>query len=80
LGDRVANFHQTSATLAGLFFNANREQKFANHKALRENLVISGPFWAKQDTPKKFYVPIPWHKVIAEKDDDEWIFVKKNSE
>jgi CRISPR-associated protein Cmr3 len=80
VGRSGSKFPPDAATLAGLFFNANREQKFANHKALRDNLVISGPFWAKQDTPKKFYVPIPWHKVIAEKDDDEWIFVKKKAE
>lgn len=77
VGQSGAKFPPDTAALAGLFFNANREQKFVEHKELRDNLVVSGPFWAEQDTPKKFYVPIPWHKVIADKEDDEWVFVKK---
>jgi CRISPR-associated protein Cmr3 len=79
VGKSGAKFPPDTATLAGLFFNANREHQFADHTELRNHLVISGPFWAKQDTPKQFYVPIPWHNVIAEKEDDEWIFVKKKS-
>jgi CRISPR-associated protein Cmr3 len=78
VGKSGAKFPPDTATLAGLFFNANREHQFADHTELRNHLVISGPFWAKQDTPKQFYVPIPWHNVIAEKEDDEWIFVKRN--
>lgn len=80
VGRSGSKFPPDAATLAGLFFNANREYKFANHQELRDNLVISGPFWAKQDTPKKFYVPIPWHKVVAEAEDDEWFFVKKKAD
>ncbi|NQE35543.1 type III-B CRISPR module-associated Cmr3 family protein [Microcoleus asticus] len=79
VGRSGSKFPPDSAALAGLFLNANREQKFASHQELRDKLVISGPFWAKQDTPKQFYVPIPWHQVIAEKEDDEWVFVKKKS-
>jgi len=79
VGKSGAKFPPDTATLAGLFFNANREHQFADHTELRNHLVISGSFWAKQDTPKQFYVPIPWHNVIAEKEDDEWIFVKKKS-
>jgi CRISPR-associated protein Cmr3 len=77
VGRAGTKFPPDTAALAGLFFNANREQKFAEHKQLRENLIVAGPFWAKQDTPKQFYVPIPWHQVLAEKEDDEWFFVKK---
>lgn len=77
VGRSGSKFPPDTAAIAGLFFNANREQKFAEHQELRNNLVVSGPFWAKQDTPKQFYVPIPWHQVIAEKEDDEWFFVKK---
>lgn len=80
VGRSGSKFPPDTAAIAGLFFNANREQKFAAHKELRDNLVVSGPFWAKQDTPNKFYVPIPWHQVIAEEEDDEWVFVKKESE
>jgi CRISPR-associated protein Cmr3 len=79
VGRSGSKFPPDAATLAGLFFNANREYQFVNHPELRDNLVISGPFWAKQDNPKNFYVPIPWHKVIAEKEDDEWFFTKKKS-
>jgi len=79
VGRSGSKFPPDAATLAGLFFNANREHKFANHKELSQNLVVSGPFWAKQDKPKNFYVPIPWHKVITEDNDDEWFFVKKES-
>ncbi|MGB7440988.1 MAG: type III-B CRISPR module-associated Cmr3 family protein [Coleofasciculaceae cyanobacterium] len=79
VGRSGAKFPPDTATLAGLFFNANREHKFADRTELRNHLVISGPFWAKQDTPKKFYVPIPWHNVIAEKEDDEWFLIKKES-
>ena len=80
VGRSGSKFPPDSAAIAGLFLNANREQKFASHQELRDKLVISGPFWAKQDTPKQFYVPIPWHQVIAEKEDDEWVFVKKKSD
>ncbi|NJK74440.1 MAG: CRISPR-associated protein [Microcoleus sp. SU_5_6] len=77
VGRAGAKFPPDTGAIAGLFFNANREQKFAEHQELRNKLVVAGPFWAKQDTPKEFYVPIPWHQVIAEKEDDEWFFVKK---
>lgn len=80
VGRAGTKFPPDTAAIAGLFFNANREQNFANHKHLRDTLVVSGPFWAKQDKPKNFYVPIPWHQVIAEKEDDQWVLVKKKSD
>jgi CRISPR-associated protein Cmr3 len=79
VGRSGTKFPPDAATIAGLFFNANREHQFADRTELSKNLVVAGAFWAKQDTPKKFYVPIPWHNVIAEKEDDEWVFVKKKS-
>ena len=80
VGRSGSKFPPDTAAIAGLFFNANREQKFANRKELRDNLVVSGPFWAKQDMPKQFYVPIPWHQVIAEEEEDEWVFAKKKAD
>jgi len=79
VGRSNSKFPPDAATVAGLIFNANREQKFAEHEELKRNLIIAGPFWAKQDQPTRFYVPIPWHRVIAEKEQDEWILVDKQS-
>ena len=72
-----AKFPPDASVLAGLFFNANREHQFIDHSELKNKLVVAGPFWAKRDSPKQFYVPIPWNKVIAEEEDDEWKLVKK---
>ena len=80
VGRAGAKFPPDTGAIAGLFFNANREQKFVDRKELRDKLVVSGPFWAKKDKPKEFYVPIPWHQVLAEKEDDEWVFAKKKSD
>ncbi len=80
VGRSGTKFPPDAATLAGLFFNANREYKFVDHAELKTNLVIAGPFWAKRDNPKQFYVPIPWHLVVAEEEDDEWILVKKSQQ
>lgn len=77
VGRSGAKFPPDAATLAGLFFNANREHQFADHVELNQNLVVAGPFWAKRDAPKQFYVPIPWHLVVAEEDEDEWELVPK---
>lgn len=77
VGRSNTKFPPDAATIAGLLFNANREQKFADHQALRDHLVVAGPFWAKRDQPNQFYVPISWHRVIGEKEDDEWSLVSK---
>jgi CRISPR-associated protein Cmr3 len=79
VGRSGSKFPPDAATLAGLFFNANREQKFADRAALKNNLVVAGPFWTKQDKPKQFYVPIPWTKTLGEEEEDEWFFEKKQS-
>ena len=77
VGSSGAKFPPDTGAMAGLIFNTNRETQFTDHKSLSDNLVVAGPFWAKQDDPKKFYVPIPWHKVLTEKEHDEWFFAKK---
>lgn len=77
VGRSGAKFPPDASTLAGLIFKANQEHRFAEHQTLRDHLVVAGPFWANQDQPKQFYVPIPWTKIIVEKEEDEWGFVKK---
>ncbi|MGB5970521.1 MAG: hypothetical protein WBG70_19565 [Spirulinaceae cyanobacterium] len=68
-------FPPEAATLSGLFFLAAEEggtKEFASHKELKGKLHVAGPFWAKLNDPYNFYVPIPWHKVIAKEETDEW--------
>ena len=77
VGRSNTKFPPDAATMAGLIFNANREQGFASHDALRQTLVVAGPFWANRDKPTRFYVPIPWHRVMAEEKQDEWTLVPK---
>lgn len=77
VGRSGTKFPPDAATMAGLFFHANQEHQFTNHKDLSNTLVVAGAFWAERNDPKDFYVPIPWHQVVAEKEDDEWYFVKK---
>ena len=78
VGRSQTKFPPDAATLAGLLLNANREQQFTDPKRLKQKLVVAGPFWADRDHPKRFYVPIPWHRIIAENDDDEWALVQKS--
>ncbi|NER93602.1 MAG: CRISPR-associated protein [Symploca sp. SIO1B1] len=70
VGRSGAKFPPEAATLAGLFFSANKVKPFISHKELRDNLFIAGPFWANEDDPEYFYLPIPWHKIIAKKGTD----------
>ncbi len=44
---------------------------------LKRQLVLAGPFWAERDRPDRFYVPIPWHRVIKEGKEDEWVLRPK---
>ncbi len=67
VGRSGAKFPPEAATLAGLFFSANKVKPFTSHEELRYNLFVAGPFWANCDDPEYFYVPIPWHKIIAKK-------------
>ena len=75
VGRAGAKFPPDTGAIAGLFFNANQSDR----ETLRNNLIVTGPFWAEQNSPDNFYVPIPWNKVMAEKDHDEWQFVKKQN-
>jgi CRISPR-associated protein Cmr3 len=77
VGRSNTKFPPDAAAIAGLLLNANRENQFTEPQRLKQKLVIAGPFWAKQDKPTAFYVPIAWHRVIAEKEDDEWSLVNK---
>jgi CRISPR-associated protein Cmr3 len=75
VGRSGAKFPPDAATLSGLFFSANynsADHNSASRDRLKHNLIVSGPFWAKHDTPDNFYVPIPWHRVMGKKKRDEW--------
>ncbi len=72
VGRSNTKFPPDSAALAGLLLNANREQTFLDPEVLKKKLVVAGPFWAKQDNPKRFYVPISRHRLVAKEEDDEW--------
>lgn len=79
VGRSGAKFPPEAATLAGLFFSANKMQSFSSPEELRYNLFVAGPFWAKcEDNDLEsldleyFYIPIPWHKIIAEDGVDTW--------
>ncbi len=77
VGRSNTKFPPDAATVAGLLLNANREQQFIDPQQLKQDLVVAGPFWADRDKPTRFYVPIPWHRVVGEKDSDEWELVPK---
>ncbi|PAX49830.1 CRISPR-associated protein [Brunnivagina elsteri] len=72
VGRSGTKFPPEAATLSGLIFSINKIQQSFTQDELRENLVVAGAFWAKRNHKQNFYVPIPWHKIIAEKDVDEW--------
>lgn len=74
VGRSGSKFPPDAATLAGLFFSSNHatQQAIAPHQELTEKLFVAGPFWAKSDDPEVFYVPVPRHRILAERGDDEW--------
>ncbi|NJR51622.1 MAG: CRISPR-associated protein [Leptolyngbyaceae cyanobacterium CSU_1_3] len=72
VGRSGSKFPPDASTLAGLFFAANKQCEIAPHETLKRELFVSGAFWAKQDDPEAFYVPIPRHRIIGDKQDDEW--------
>ena len=72
VGRSGTKFPPEAATLSGLMFSVNKIKHLFPQDELRENLVVAGPFWAKCNNKQNFYVPIPWHKVIGDKDVDEW--------
>ena len=77
VGRSNTKFPPEAATLAGLFFSANKANSNYDPEELKKNHYIAGPFWANCDEPDYFYVPIPWNKIIAEKDEDEWSLKNK---
>ncbi len=73
VGRSGAKFPPDAATLAGLFFGANKQMEIADHETLKYQLHVAGPFWAKSlEDAESFYVPIPRHRIIAQGDEDEW--------
>lgn len=72
VGRSGAKFPPDASTMAGLFFSENKCNEIAAHDKLKHELFVSGPFWAKQDAPENFYVPIPRHRIIEDGKDDEW--------
>jgi CRISPR-associated protein Cmr3 len=72
VGRSGAKFPPDAATLAGLFFSENKSNQIAPHDQLKHELVVSGPFWARQKEEENFYVPLPRHRIIESGKDDEW--------
>ncbi|HEY9663068.1 MAG TPA: CRISPR-associated protein, partial [Allocoleopsis sp.] len=72
VGRSGAKFPPDAATLAGLFFSENKRNEIATHNQLKHQLFVSGPFWAKQDRPDNFYVPIPRYRILGQGGEDEW--------
>ncbi|XGB38885.1 MAG: type III-B CRISPR module-associated protein Cmr3 [Cyanobacteria bacterium LVE1205-1] len=73
VGRSGTKFPPDAATVSGLIFSANKEQKFASYKELSDELHVAGPFWTFVDGEDDFYVPLPRHKVIGEDHCDEWV-------
>jgi len=82
VGRSNTKFPPDAATIAGLLLQAMQEQGSAAVEQLKQEMVIAGPFWAERENPRRFYVPIPWHRVIEVDRDDEWVLrpKAKNSE
>ncbi len=82
VGRSGAKFPPDAHTLAGLFFSLNKGKGYGDRSDWEQNLFIAGPFWAKTEDLKNFqdfYLPIPWTKIISEKEgkEDEW-HIKNN--
>lgn len=87
VGRSGAKFPPDANTLSGVFFHAHyHDQEFKEE--LKYELFTAGPFWAEwpeTNSPPKFYVPMPWHRIIGQnqngKDDfDEWFLTEKKGE
>lgn len=69
-------FPPDASTLAGLIFSALKtghlEANDLTQEQLREQLFVAGPFWANASDPHYFYVPVPRHKILGEKETDQW--------
>ena len=87
VGRSGEKFPPSAAVLSGLFFSAKLTDKNftteeKNHQEFTDNLHTAGPFWAKSGYEQNFYVPIPWHRIIAgdkEKYTDEWVLDKNGN-
>jgi len=82
VGRSGAKFPPDAATLSGLFFSAIYKDK-ARKEEVKGKLRVAGPFWADYKNPKKIgeiYVPMPWTKIIAKKEEDEWQLKKQEDE
>lgn len=74
VGRSREKFPPDAATLAGLILNATYDPQLKQSPIARELYVIGG-FWAKQDnknSKESFFLPIPWTKIIADEDWNEW--------
>jgi CRISPR-associated protein Cmr3 len=72
VGRSNQKFPPDTPAIAGLLLNANREHQWIEPESLKQELTIVGPFWAKRDNYKRFYVPISRHRIVGKEDDDEW--------
>ncbi|BAZ33846.1 hypothetical protein NIES4074_65840 (plasmid) [Cylindrospermum sp. NIES-4074] len=72
VGRSGAKFPPEASTLSGLIFNISKTTGQFSQTELRDNLYVTGPFWAKSNTKQNFFIPIPWHKIIAKKGCREW--------
>ncbi|WP_434687048.1 CRISPR-associated protein [Pseudanabaena minima] len=72
VGRSGAKFPPDAATLSGLIIRNSYEQQLPKHQELKKNLVVAGAFWAKDNKPQNFYVPMPRSLIIGEEKFDEW--------
>ncbi|CEJ47834.1 type III-B CRISPR module-associated Cmr3 family protein [Umezakia ovalisporum] len=72
VGRSGAKFPPEAATLSGLIFSVNKITGQVTQTELRDNLYVTGPFWAKSNNKQNFFIPIPWHKIISRKGIGEW--------
>jgi CRISPR-associated protein Cmr3 len=78
VGRSGEKFPPEAATLAGLICSAKKSNSSeAEQNKLKDNLRVAGPFWAEVENPEEIYVPIPWTKIIASDNWDEWYLEKQ---
>jgi CRISPR-associated protein Cmr3 len=87
VGRSGEKFPPSAAVLSGLFCSTKLTDKNfttedKNYEEFTKKLHTAGPFWAKSGYEQNFYVPIPWHRIIAgdkEKYRDEWVLDKNRN-
>jgi len=74
VGKSGAKFPPDAATLSGLILGTNQEKNFTDHQELKTNLTVAGAFWAQDEDPENFFVPIPRSRIVGKKnkDFDDW--------